>query len=123
MTDLDIKHGFTAYRNGDCRCDECRESHRVRTAEVRAAVKGLCPADQHGTRNGYDHYGCRCRPCVAAHNAARDEHLERTSYRHGTYSAYASRGCRCRLCRAAKTAYDRKYRAARKALVAIEAAE
>lgn len=62
-----------------CRCDQCREAHRVHTAAARAenAARGLAPGHPaHGTRNGYDHYRCRCDQCVTAHEVARRDYDE-----------------------------------------------
>lgn len=32
----EIKHGLSAYRSGKCKCNICREAHRVASAEYRA---------------------------------------------------------------------------------------
>ena len=116
MTQSDVKHGYNAYRSGRCHCDECREAHRVRTAQTRAYLKRHhpTPVRAHGTRNGYDHYGCRCNRCVAAHLAAYEDYIARTTVRHGTTQGYRHH-CRCRACRAAWTARSRELRARRRA--------
>ena len=71
-----ISHGASAYRGGFCRCEVCREDHRVKTAASRKArlAEGRI---SHGTRSGYD-AGCRCDQCVARRRA--DYPRERAAY-------------------------------------------
>ena len=89
----DDEHGtYSAYNRG-CRCEECktfrnawhrdyrdrnrdsllpkRRAHRLhlKTAPV--------PEGQHGTRNGYEDYGCRCQPCRDAKSACAWEYYRR----------------------------------------------
>ena len=68
------------------------------------------PADdtRHGTRNGYDHYGCRCGLCTnAAVEAVRKSRslkkdgLPPGDPRHGTANGYENKGCRCDACKEA----------------------
>ena len=63
-----MNHGGdgTAYSNYGCRCDECTEANRVRTArrrnERRAEAKD--PDDpRHGMYSFYANHGCRCDKC------------------------------------------------------------
>lgn len=68
-------HGLAStYRHG-CRCDDCREAHRVAHAAQRAALAARPRAQvPHGTSGGYDNWLCRCEKCTAAKsvkNAAR----------------------------------------------------
>lgn len=69
LADDDPRHGsYLTYRNRRfrCRCDECREGHRVRCAEEREErrARGLSMNDpRHGTHNGYGNWGCRCTRC------------------------------------------------------------
>lgn len=115
-------HGTSGgYGNHKCRCDDCREAHRVacsdrkenRLAE-RVDVNGVMihPRATHGTANGYRNYGCRCDPCVAA--GSRDSvgrTIDRSEERvevdgrlvhmnapHGTATGYNYYWCRCRPC-------------------------
>lgn len=66
-------HGYARYVNkkDPCRCDVCRAGKAAHVAEARANAAGLPLGDRrHGTRNGYQHHGCRCRPCQKAQTAA-----------------------------------------------------
>ena len=68
-----LSHTRSAYVNGRCRCDICRNAAReyqLRWSE-RAAARvhetGELPAGvEHGTCNAYGNYGCRCRLCKSA---------------------------------------------------------
>lgn len=97
----------------------------------------------HGTRNGYQHHGCRCDPCkdanrayMLAYNAANprkngayeravnyeaqlrriERGLPDDDPRHGTALGYRKWGCRCDRCRTAATQsrYAEKAKAAAK---------
>jgi hypothetical protein len=74
---------------GGCRRSECRELHRYKERARRAAIikvrdefqrryptgRYVSPfVPKHGTRHGYDYYGCRCYECVNAANAARKKY-------------------------------------------------
>lgn len=61
-------HGTaTSYTYRRCRCDPCRNAHRIAATRTRLATAVLEPADpRHGTVNGYTNYGCRCDPCKTA---------------------------------------------------------
>lgn len=63
-------HGLASTYVDGCRCDKCREAHRVRHAASRAALAAR-PRDQvpHGTSGGYDNWLCRCEKCTAAKKA------------------------------------------------------
>lgn len=63
------KHGTpSSYSNG-CRCVECREAHRIRIAEQRAARTGK--AHTHGSVSAYQNWHCRHPKCRAAQAAYR----------------------------------------------------
>ena len=52
----------------------CRPAWNQDSARRRAEAKaiGLPPGDpRHGTRNGFDHWGCRCGKCLQAKAATR----------------------------------------------------
>ncbi|GAA1937533.1 hypothetical protein GCM10009797_34020 [Nocardioides hwasunensis] len=72
LADDDPRHGTAnGYGNLGCRCDACREAHRVRHAEYMARVRRsgeLADAGDHGSSYRYD-VGCRCDECREAHNA------------------------------------------------------
>lgn len=66
-----IDHGHGDYRTyaKGCRCEGCREAHRVKCAEAREArAKNPDAADRagHGKGSTYKNYGCRCRACSKA---------------------------------------------------------
>ena len=74
-------HGTDSHYGSGCRCDECREAHRVAAKarrDVRAADtrSGWLPVP-HGTTNAYANYGCRCTACRDANRAARKASLAR----------------------------------------------
>lgn len=77
-------HGYVPYTRG-CRCEVCRaaksdymrERRKVakmpaRDVQVRAdgTVLMIAKDIRHGTRHGYEEYGCRCTPCRIAHNTS-----------------------------------------------------
>jgi hypothetical protein len=72
----------------------------------------------HGTKNGYDHKGCRCDRCRSARKAHEDAARARRyatpkdpdDPRHGTQAFYANHGCRCDACSAEARAVYAKYR-------------
>ena len=72
LRDDDPRHGdANTYRNKRyaCRCDRCREAHRIRCAEERAdrIARGLPMNDpRHGTHNGRINWGCGCTRCRRA---------------------------------------------------------
>ena len=66
---------------------------------------------RHGTRPGYDKYGCRCAECTAAERAHRRKCMPGGQAKteagdpavpHGTPGGYFNWGCRCDECRAAQ---------------------
>lgn len=72
-------HGTRTRYVAGCRCDECREANRIYVADRRRRrggaaaeyasrkARGLAADDpRHGTRLGYNGWGCRCQPCRAA---------------------------------------------------------
>jgi hypothetical protein len=65
--DEPAKHDANTYRNGRCRCEVCREDHRVKTAANRKAR--LAQGVIHGSRSSYD-AGCRCDYCLGARRLA-----------------------------------------------------
>ena len=65
----DPRHGTTnAYGNYNCRCERCRQAHRISHAKymhrVRAEGRIL---GKHGSKVAYES-GCRCDRCREAHN-------------------------------------------------------
>jgi len=74
-------HGASLYRSRTpCRCNVCREDHRLRHRAERAARYGrrvwvngnltiVDPDVRHGLQTTYSNWGCRCDECRAA-NAA-----------------------------------------------------
>jgi len=69
-----MKHGGagTAYANYGCRCAECTEANRVRTARRRAerVAEHKDPNDpRHGKVSFYSNHGCRCEKCTTAWSA------------------------------------------------------
>lgn len=65
---------------------QCRECTAMRKREFRerqeAARKTLKPGDErHGTRQGYDYYGCKCGPCVKVKNDYQREYRKRKNAR------------------------------------------
>lgn len=57
------------YLAGGCRCEPCREAHRVYAVHARAKHLAEMQADpghyRHGTEYGY-RCGCRCTRCATA---------------------------------------------------------
>ena len=65
-----MKHGASQYRAG-CRCDICREGHRIHMQSVRENARWKpIPEHVHGTTHGYGYWDCRCDLCRAAKRAA-----------------------------------------------------
>lgn len=70
-----VLHGTVdGYREGRCDCDPCLDAYLVwrkerriivPKVEERALLKGR-PQSEHGTRNRYMKWGCRCEQCRAA---------------------------------------------------------
>ena len=64
------QHGYKRYRKHRCRCPECRRANAMRTRMERADRMLRLQADptirEHGRRNTYHNWGCRCIPCCAA---------------------------------------------------------
>ncbi len=63
-----MKHGTdTGYSWHKCRCDECKEAHRLVAQKRRraAGMRAVVPA-QHGTWGMYVNKKCRCAPCKLA---------------------------------------------------------
>lgn len=62
-------HGspFT-YTNYRCRCEACREAHRLYTAQARLlrAERGVPDPAMHGKASTYTNWSCRCDACKAA---------------------------------------------------------
>lgn len=63
------RHGHAnTYKNG-CRCDDCRNAHRIYQAAAtkrRAADPTLADRAGHGKAATYTNYACRCGLCRAA---------------------------------------------------------
>lgn len=69
-----VDHGHGDYRTyiKGCRCDDCREGHRIHTAEIRKQrFQDPKAADRagHGKASTYKNYGCRCEACSKANTA------------------------------------------------------
>jgi hypothetical protein len=66
-----IRHGYSAYGNGRCRCDACRAAWNAYSRERRRrhSTLDLPPHVTHGTHNAYTNYLCRCVSCRAANSA------------------------------------------------------
>lgn len=71
---------------------------------------------EHGTRNMYSNYGCRCDPCKLAGSSYHSERRSRglpdpDDPKHGTMMGYSKYACRCEDCRNASKSYrlQRKY--------------
>lgn len=65
-----MKHGASRYHDG-CRCEVCREGHRIRQKATRDAARWKeIPAHVHGTTHGYGYWECRCEACRAAKRAS-----------------------------------------------------
>lgn len=69
-----VDHGHGDYRTytQGCRCDACREAHRVHMVDRRAAwAADPSAADRagHGKKSTYRNYHCRCEPCTTANTA------------------------------------------------------
>jgi len=81
----------------------------------------------HGIAATYRGFGCRCKPCTAAHAVLARSERHACAARlaadpsipvtHGTVYTYRQYGCRCDPCTEANTNYDRDRRA-RKAAAA-----
>lgn len=68
----DPRHGtVNGYGNHGCRCEDCREAHRLNHARYMEKVRktGQLAGNEtrHGTSYRYD-VGCRCDECREAHN-------------------------------------------------------
>lgn len=69
------RYAGTPTRPG-CRCAPCRHAKAAYMADKR--TRGLPKGDRrHGTRNGYDNFGCRCLKCGLAKSAATQAYNER----------------------------------------------
>lgn len=56
-----------------CRCDLCQSAHAARMRRRRAERYAMDPKPPyvvHGKPATYGNWGCRCRPCLDAHNQA-----------------------------------------------------
>jgi hypothetical protein len=78
-----MKHGYSAYGNHKCRCDECRGAHRAYQREFRQRPRAP-ESLEHGSNNTYTNYGCRCEQCRAA-AAARQRLYRQRLYRQRLY--------------------------------------
>lgn len=84
-------------------------------------LSGKCedPRCQHGTRQAYTRWKCRCDPCVAAKRTYMRDWAERNSpdspsFRfHGTRTGYCNLNCRCADCCEVHTRYQRDRRRAK----------
>ena len=75
MADV-IPHGtHGGYTNHRCRCDDCREAHRVGHAASVARMRQRLASGEaqpvHGTPGAYCNWGCRCIPCTQAQAQAK----------------------------------------------------
>lgn len=81
---VDHGHGhYITYAKG-CRCDACRNAHRIDAAERRVRwSSNSVGADRagHGKASTYRNYGCRCTACSAANSRANKEYRGRRRQR------------------------------------------
>lgn len=63
-----ITHGkASSYTNRKCRCEECREAHRVACREARERrAQRTPPPEAHGNPFTYGNWKCRCEACRKA---------------------------------------------------------
>jgi hypothetical protein len=70
VTGARVHPSANAYNKG-CRCDECRELHKLacrrRFDEMEARGRADPSLIPHGTKSGYSNWGCRCDECTAGH--------------------------------------------------------
>jgi hypothetical protein len=69
-------HGTeNGYGNHGCRCEACREAHRLAIGALRTSYRERAaagdPAVPHGSRGGYDNWFCRCGACRLAKQQSR----------------------------------------------------
>lgn len=62
------RHGTHSTYSRGCRCEGCREAHRIYTAQRRAVALAEGTLS-HGLRGTYD-AGCRCQKCRDAKHVA-----------------------------------------------------
>lgn len=80
-----MNHGRTAYGHGQCRCEVCREAHRVYQAALlaRHRAMGVPPGHPHNAST-YRQWGCRCDVCREAQSARnRSDYAYRKRVRRG----------------------------------------
>ena len=109
---------INSYQNGGRRVRQRQENRKARFTNAEGDLEH--PNANHGTLNGYQHWGCRCRACRAATSRRHaevtakiktrrfvnaDGDLEHPDVTHGTHRAYLKFFCRCRACRSASSAY------------------
>lgn len=74
-------HGTASKYSAGCRCDSCRKAssavhlanrYKLRAQRVLDPDTGrlIHPTATHGTLHGYQHYSCRCQPCIRANTVA-----------------------------------------------------
>lgn len=78
MSVVEHEPSHAVYTNRRCRCEGCREAHRLYVNErqqrryaLRVMVGGrlfaaAAPASSHGKYSTYNNWGCRCLPCRLA---------------------------------------------------------
>ncbi len=85
MTTTAHNPSHSRYVHG-CPCDECRAAHaKYKRGKLwermneRVLVDGrlVHPRAPHGTRSGYQNWGCRCVPCTRANTEAMAARRER----------------------------------------------
>lgn len=67
VADDDPRHGLERGYAAGCRKPCCREAHRIYSQHKKEEriARGV-PDHVHGTRNGYNNYGCHCDKCQIA---------------------------------------------------------
>ncbi len=85
---MSTPHGTHSKYARGCRCNECREAHRVYTAARRKAALAAGTLS-HGRRSTFD-AGCRCPKCRATRQIAYLREYEPKSGRRRLSDPYAA---------------------------------
>lgn len=63
-------HRHNCYSTHGCRCDACREAHRLQARKDYVPVnERRCPPDHAHSNYCYTHHKCRCESCRAVRSA------------------------------------------------------
>jgi hypothetical protein len=96
-----MKHGWSAYRNGVCKCGICRKGHadaqnkntakwRASRVEIDGRLVAPLPPERHGSWSTYANYGCQCDPCREAARPVNKRSYERWKARQADRAGGAS---------------------------------